>query len=220
MKAIPRPFAILSPLFSEAKGRPPLLRRLVRALLMAVCFFGTAGGAGAAVGVSLEWDANTEPEVAGYKLHYGTAQGVYPKSFDAGNSTTATIEELIAGQIYYFVVTAYDGTGTESLPSNEVSFMVPFPPKMKFTYLANTTPQDKGAAAISCVPAAASALDGFSVTATTLPGGSVSIFTSEDMQAWTLQGTVANPTGRMLINDMGSLGLPKRFYRLSLLNPN
>jgi hypothetical protein len=32
--------------------------------------------------VTLAWDANTEPDLAGYKVHYGTASGSYTTSVD------------------------------------------------------------------------------------------------------------------------------------------
>ena len=32
--------------------------------------------------VTLAWDANTEPDLAGYKIHYGTASHDYSRSID------------------------------------------------------------------------------------------------------------------------------------------
>jgi hypothetical protein len=72
----------------------------------------------AAQHVSLAWDAEG---AVGYRLHYGTASHNYTKIQDVGNATMATVSNLTAGQIYFFVVTAYNAVA-ESLPSNEVSF--------------------------------------------------------------------------------------------------
>ncbi len=72
--------------------------------------------------VTLEWDASTGTNVAGYKVHYGTADGVYDQTVDAGNVLTCTVTGLETGRTYYFVATAYDSTGLESGYSNQVVF--------------------------------------------------------------------------------------------------
>lgn len=77
--------------------------------------------------VSLEWDANVEPELSGYRVHYGTAAGTVTFSMDAGNATTVTIPDLKPGTVYYFTVMAYDAAGLESAPSNEVSTTALYP---------------------------------------------------------------------------------------------
>jgi chitinase len=71
--------------------------------------------------VTLAWDPNSETDLAGYRVYYGTSSGLYPNVTDVGNMTTATISNLTAGQTYYFSATAYDTQGRESGYSNEVS---------------------------------------------------------------------------------------------------
>lgn len=81
--------------------------------------------------VTLKWDANTEADLAGYKLYHGTMSRTDPFSqppfynspYDVGNETVFTIRNLQEGVKYYFAVTAYDVTGNESGYSNEVSTM-------------------------------------------------------------------------------------------------
>ncbi|MBI3606761.1 MAG: fibronectin type III domain-containing protein [Nitrospirae bacterium] len=68
----------------------------------------------------LAWDPNTEPDLAGYKVHYGTAPGTYSVVSDVGDVTTLTVTGLGPGT-YYLAVTAYDTSGNESAASNEVS---------------------------------------------------------------------------------------------------
>ena len=74
--------------------------------------------------VTLAWDANTETDLAGYRVHYGTASGSYTTSVDVHKVTTSSIGTLTAGQTYYFAVTAYDASGNESGYSNQVSYSV------------------------------------------------------------------------------------------------
>ncbi|HEX9427987.1 MAG TPA: fibronectin type III domain-containing protein, partial [Candidatus Polarisedimenticolia bacterium] len=80
-----------------------------------------AAPARAATGLKLAWDANTEPDLAGYRIRYGTAPGTRTQMVDVGNFTSYTVTGLTAGTTYYFAVHAYDLSGNESLPSSEVS---------------------------------------------------------------------------------------------------
>jgi hypothetical protein len=83
-----------------------------------------AGAATAAAGdVTLAWDPNSEGNLAGYKIYYGTAPGVYGTPITIGTQATYTVTGLPAGT-YYFAVTAYNTEGLESGYSNEVSTAV------------------------------------------------------------------------------------------------
>ncbi len=75
--------------------------------------------------VTLSWDPNTETDLAGYKIHYGTASNSYSARIDVHNVTTYTVTGLTAGQTYYFAATAYDTSGNESGYSNQVVHSVP-----------------------------------------------------------------------------------------------
>ena len=91
-----------------------------------------------AADITLRWDANTETDLAGYKLYYkadssgspydgtGAHQGPSPvniplSSLSNPNNPEFTITELDAGHIYFLVITAYDTEDNESGYSNEVS---------------------------------------------------------------------------------------------------
>lgn len=80
--------------------------------------------------VTLAWDANTEPDLAGYKVYWGTASRSYQNNADVGNQTTYTVTGLSEGVTYYFAATAYDIYGNESGYSNEVVYTVPGFPEM------------------------------------------------------------------------------------------
>ena len=73
----------------------------------------------------LAWDPNTESDLAGYRIHHGTASGSYTVHTDVHNVTSYTVTGLTAGQTYYFAATAYDASGNESGYSNPVSYSVP-----------------------------------------------------------------------------------------------
>ncbi|NTU48892.1 MAG: fibronectin type III domain-containing protein, partial [Syntrophobacteraceae bacterium] len=67
--------------------------------------------------VTLEWDPSPSA-VSGYKIYYGTSAGKYPNSADAGANTTYTLN--LTAPTQYIVAKAYDASGNESAPSNQV----------------------------------------------------------------------------------------------------
>ena len=81
----------------------------------------TTSPASAATVVRLAWDANSESDLAGYRLHYGTSPGVYNQTQDAGTATSSEVWNLDPNTTYYFVVHAFDLAGNESPESNAVS---------------------------------------------------------------------------------------------------
>jgi len=79
----------------------------------------TTGSAG------LSWTANTDTDLAGYKVHIGTQPGLYNPPITLGTTTTYTATNLASGKTYYFCVSAFDTASNESLCSNEVSKPLP-----------------------------------------------------------------------------------------------
>ena len=75
--------------------------------------------------VTLAWDANPEPGIAGYRLYYGEPPGNYSNSVDVGNVTSFSVANLVELRTYSFYVTAYNIAGLESDPSSTVSYTVP-----------------------------------------------------------------------------------------------
>ena len=84
--------------------------------------------------ITVAWNANSEPDLAGYKLHYGTSSGNYSTIVDVGDSLEHTITGLKKGVAYYFAATAYDTEGNESEYSEEISYTIP--PANTFTITA------------------------------------------------------------------------------------
>ena len=99
--------------------------RLLRAIVIA-CVLAAASPA-AAASVTLAWDANTEADLAGYIVHYGTAPGAYDRTMDVGRTTTWTLADADSATTYYFVVQAYNTSGERSAFSAEVSATVAAP---------------------------------------------------------------------------------------------
>ena len=90
--------------------------------------------------IKLAWDANAEPDLAGYKIYYGTASHSYGTPINVGKVTNYTLTGLTAGQTYYISVTAYDSSSNESDKSNEVSGIATNPSQtVAVTIAANPT---------------------------------------------------------------------------------
>ena len=73
--------------------------------------------------VTLTWNANTESDLAGYRVYRATSSGTYgaPIATIQGNTASYVATGLQSSTTYFFVVTAFDIAGNESSYSNEVS---------------------------------------------------------------------------------------------------
>ena len=92
----------------------------MKRLITLIIFLLLSTAAWAGSDVTLSWDANTEADLAGYRLHYGNAPGIYDNQVDVGLVTIHTVADLPDGT-YYFALTAYDTSANESEYSNEVN---------------------------------------------------------------------------------------------------
>ena len=100
-------------------------KTFITIMLMLLIFVATSV---MAADVTLQWDPNSEPDLAGYKIYYGTASRTYGEPIDVGNVTTYTAKDLEPGTKYYFAATAYNEDGYESDYSNEVMWGIPTAP--------------------------------------------------------------------------------------------
>lgn len=102
-------------------------------ILLAVFIFGAnLAWAGSA---TLSWNANSEADLAGYKIYYGTSARTgsdpktcglcgYSTSVNVGKVTTYAFSNLTNGQTYYFSVSAYDTSNNESAFSSQVNKLI------------------------------------------------------------------------------------------------
>lgn len=115
------------------------MKKLFFALVFALMFGVSAALATPTVNITFAWDANTEADLAGYRLYQSNVSVL---TLDADNDGIITLAELLAGSgvvvgnvsvgteivtvqvhdgTWYWVLTAYDTQGNESGPSNEVT---------------------------------------------------------------------------------------------------
>ena len=77
---------------------------------------------------TLQWTAPSDSRVQGYRVYYGTSSRSYAQArgagLDSAAATTVVITDLQPGQTYYFAVTAYDSSRSESDYSSEVAKLV------------------------------------------------------------------------------------------------
>lgn len=79
--------------------------------------------------VALTWTASTTPNIAGYNIYRSTISG---GSYMKLNSslvvpTAYTDSTVVAGQTYFYVATAVDTSGNESVYSTQVQAVIPTP---------------------------------------------------------------------------------------------
>lgn len=126
--------------------RPRQPRALAGCLLALLWFLPSL--ALAEVTVTFIWDANTESDLAGYKLYEGVQPGVYgPSVITLGPVMTHTITypDPASAITRYYALTAIDTSGNESGKSNEVAKAfapVPVPPRPSVPALTVTAMSD------------------------------------------------------------------------------
>jgi len=113
-----------------------LLLALILILFPIVCF--------ATTNITFEWDGNTEIDLSGYRIYQSDISGSYVYGSSSPNLKTdlsrgpnpGGTEEVtiqVEDGVWYWVATAYDSEGNESVPSNELTKRIdteaPAPPQ-------------------------------------------------------------------------------------------
>jgi len=135
-----------------------------------------------AASLSVSWNPNSESDLAGYKVYYGTQQGTYGAGVDVGNTTSYQINNVATGTTYYVALTAYDTSNNESAKSEEVSVYVPVP---------DTTPPTGTIKINSGALITASRAVTLTLTASDAGGSVVSMKISNDGVTWSGEGAFA-----------------------------
>jgi hypothetical protein len=112
-----------APILELFNTKRPVARTFFAGLI-ALCFFVSASDSHALQNVTLAWDANSETNLAGYKLYYGTSSRAYTSVSNLGNVLSTSVT-LLEGNTYYFALTAVNTLGLESDYSAEVSHNIP-----------------------------------------------------------------------------------------------
>ena len=158
---------------------------------------GSAWGAS----VSFVWTRNTDP-VAGYRIHYGPASRTYNQVFNAGNATNGTVSNLVAGNRYFFALTAYNSQGLESDYSNELTYFVP----------TNVGPSGPFRLTIAVTPSRQKVL-----TLTGPTNRNYSIEAGTNLTGWASMGTVTVGSGGSVTVVDTNTAIPRRYYRARAL---
>jgi len=78
--------------------------------------------------IKITWDSNTDKDLVGYRIFYGTSPGKYKNCVDVGKVTESSLgviqynlTSLVKGKQYYIAVVAVDKYNQQSSFSVEVS---------------------------------------------------------------------------------------------------
>lgn len=194
---------------------PTVHRRLALALafVSSLVLPATVQGAGEpAPSVSLAWNANPEPDVAGYKVHFGTQSGVYSNVIDVRGATSTTLPQMLMGSTYYLAVSAYNTAGQESPRSGEfsVTAAVPSSPALSTSFAMGSSSQ--GSLQWKYPRSSASTADGFTV------------YASEDLQNWSEAANVdpesaaSSDSQWLYFNFPYQAAKPRMFFRVAASN--
>jgi len=150
--------------------------------------------------IELSWTPSASSDIVAYRLYCGTASGDYTQSITVSNGYSGGFPDLIAGQTYYFVVTALDENGNESPFSNEVSYTLALP---------TGQPPAPPLAVVSASPGQ------FVLRVSGQIGQPYAIEASQDLVHWLLIRTVFTAgNGSVNFTDTDAQFFPRRFYRI------
>ena len=194
--------------------------RLLVALSLLLLFHTTSA---LAKQVTFAWDANKEPILGGYCLHYGQTSRNYTSVIDVGNQTTFTVFGLADDKKYYFAVTAYNTTKTiKSGFSNEVVVTPTLNPLLRindasraeghvgttaFTFTVTLSPASPGTVTVKYATASGTATAGSDYTA--IPVRLLTFAPGQTRQTVTVNGrgnTTVEPNETFAVNLSAASG--------------
>ncbi|MDP3850780.1 MAG: fibronectin type III domain-containing protein [Luteolibacter sp.] len=163
------------------------LRQFCRSVASALALpFALVTCAAAQNSVTVAWNANTEPDIAGYVVYLGTTSSVYPTILDVGKVTSRILPGLSPGTVYFCAVQAYNSSGLVSALSNEISFTL-----LASTVAFNSWASAGGLAGGDAAPSATPFHDGV-----------------QNLLKFAFNMNPAGPDARTLVKGTGAAGLP------------
>ncbi len=152
-----------------------------------------------AAGITVRWNANTETDLAGYNVYYGTSSGTYSACINVGNVTSYQIANLTQGTTYYFIVTALDNAGNESTDSDEVSATLP----LAVVSSVDTTPPTGSIIINNNASSTRSRAVTLTLSASDGSGSVVAMKFSNDGTTWSAEGAYATKQAWVLSKGYG-----------------
>jgi hypothetical protein len=114
-----------------------VLRNIIVFILAFVVLFPAPGFAAT---LQVGWNANTDKDLLGYQLYYGTTAGTYSMVVDVGKVTSYQITGVQSGTTCYVAVSAYDSSRNESALSVVQTVSVPATAPPVVTGISLTSP--------------------------------------------------------------------------------
>ena len=160
--------------------------------------------------LNLEWNANGESDLDGYKVYYGTSPGSYGSPRDVGDVTEYELTGLVEGVRYYIAITAYDTSENESEMSDEESGV---PPDTQDPTVAITIPTASSSygTSSSTVTLGGSASDNVGVTQVSWVNNRGGSGTASGTSSWSASGislqsgsNIITVTARDAANNTGT----------------
>ena len=99
-----------------------LLRNTVIIILAFLTFFPAPSNSAT---LRVSWNANTDTDLAGYLIYYGTESGNYSACYDVGKITSYGITGVQSGTTIYIAMAAYDTSQNDSALTAEQHITVP-----------------------------------------------------------------------------------------------
>lgn len=162
--------------------------------------------------VSLSWIPNPEPNIAGYKLHFGSSSRTYVTVLNVGAVPSAPLPPMILGRTYYVALSAYDTANRESPLSAELVVTASPPAPVADTGFA-TSSAGQGALQWRYAKAASSTTDRFVIES------------SNDLKTWLPAGSltpgaaVRSDAQWIYFNVPFATDKPRQFFRVGAVNP-
>lgn len=161
--------------------------------------------------VSLAWSPNTEANLAGYKIHFGTVSGNYSEVYDVGPVTSAGLPPMILGATYYVALSAYDTESREGPLSAEL-------------VITASPPGPVASPGFAAGGSGKGVLEWKYPKTATSPADRFTIQSSEDLVRWSAAGDIAS-TAAFRSDDQWlyfsvpfETDKPRRFFRVAAVN--